>query len=158
MRPAPQGRVPAPSGDAPVRPGRPVATTWSPITGSARLVTRHLEITRLEEASIPLHLIAYDLLSGREARLSEGPTIEAVLATAAIPGSLPPVCLGHRLLADGGVSNNTPISHAIELGAERIYVLPTENPGSLPFAPPTPRRARRRRERTHPAFRCPAAR
>ena len=104
--------------------------------GLRRLVTRHLEITRLEEASIPLHLIAYDLLSGREVRLSEGPTIEAVLATAAIPGLLPPVCLGHRLLADGGVSNNTPISHAIELGAERIYVLPTENPGVRPLPRP----------------------
>jgi NTE family protein len=41
---------------------------------------------RLEEASIPLHLIAHDLLSGQEVRLSEGPAIEAVLATAAIPG------------------------------------------------------------------------
>jgi NTE family protein len=105
--------------------------------GLRRLVTRHLEIKRLEEASIPLYLIAYDLLSGQEVRLSEGPTIESVLATAAIPGLLPPVSLGHRLLTDGGVANNTPISHAIELGAERIYVLPTENPGtrSLPRPP-----------------------
>lgn len=104
--------------------------------GLRRLATRNLEITRLEEASIPLHLIAYDLLSGQEVRLSQGPAIEAVLATAAIPGLLPPVILGHRLLADGGVSNNTPISHAIELGAERIYVLPTENPGVHPLPRP----------------------
>jgi NTE family protein len=105
--------------------------------GLRRLATRHLEITRLEEASIPLHLIAYDLLSGQEVRLSEGPTTEAVLAATAIPGLLPPVRMGHRLLTDGGVSNNTPISHAIELGAERIYVLPTENPGvrALPRPP-----------------------
>jgi NTE family protein len=26
---------------------------------------------------------------------------------------------------DGGVSDNTPISHAIELGADEVYVLPT---------------------------------
>jgi NTE family protein len=104
--------------------------------GLRRLITRHLEITRLEEASIPLHLIAYDLLSGQEVRLSEGPTIEAVLGATAIPGLLPPVCMGHRLLADGGVTNNTPISHAIELGAERIYVLPTENPGVRPLPRP----------------------
>lgn len=95
-----------------------------------RLAARHLEIARLEEASVPLHLIAYDVLSGQEVRLSKGPTTEAVLASTAIPGLLPPVRMGDWLLADGGVSNNTPLSHAIELGAERIYVLPTEIPGA----------------------------
>ena len=29
-----------------------------------------------------------------------------------------------KLLIDGGVCDNTPLSHAIELGAEEIYVLP----------------------------------
>jgi NTE family protein len=32
---------------------------------------------------------------------------------------------GNRRLVDGGVVNNTPISHAVDLGAERVYVLPT---------------------------------
>jgi len=70
-------------------------------------------------------------------RLSGGPAIDAVLAAAAIPGLLPPIRSGSRLLADGGVANNTPISHAIQLGAERIYVLPTGDPGaaSLPRPP-----------------------
>ena len=35
---------------------------------------------------------------------------------------------GDHLLVDGGVVNNTPISHAIELGAERVFVLPTSDP------------------------------
>jgi NTE family protein len=96
--------------------------------GLCRLAARHLQITRLEQASVPLHLIAYDLLSGQEVRLSSGPTINAVLGAAAIPGVFPPVRSGGRLLADGGVANNTPISHAIQLGAERIYVLPTGDP------------------------------
>lgn len=105
--------------------------------GLRRVATRHLEITRLEEASVPLHLIACDLLSGEEVRLSAGPAVEAVVAAAAIPGLLPPVRLGDRLLTDGGVANNTPISHAIQLGAERIYVLPTDTPGArtLPRPP-----------------------
>ena len=89
------------------------------------LIRRHLELENLEQASIPVHLVCFDLLTGEEVRLSEGPAIEAVLAAAAIPGVLPPVRWGERLLVDGGVVNNTPISHAIELGARRIYVLPT---------------------------------
>lgn len=97
--------------------------------GLRRVAARHLQITRLEQAGILLHLIAHDPLSGQEVRLSAGPAVEAVLASAAIPGLLPPVRIGDRLLADGGVCNNTPISHAVQLGAERIYVLPTAAPG-----------------------------
>jgi NTE family protein len=37
------------------------------------------------------------------------------------------VQIGERSLIDGGIVNNTPISHAVELGAERIYVLPTQD-------------------------------
>jgi NTE family protein len=47
---------------------------------------------------------------------------------------------------EGGVANKTPISHAVELGAERTYVLPTghacsldEPPhGALAMPPPCP--------------------
>jgi NTE family protein len=111
-----------------------------PDTGLRRLAGRHLQIERLEHASVPLHLVAFDLLSGREVRLSDGPALDAVLAAAAIPGVLPPVRQGERLLVDGGVVNNTPISHAVELGAERIYVLATDDPVAR-AVPLTPRGA-----------------
>lgn len=105
--------------------------------GLRQLAARHLRIERIEQASTPLHLVAFDLLSGNEVRLSDGPAIDAVLAAAAIPGVLPPVRWRGRLLADGGIANNTPISHAVALGAQRIYVLPTQNPGDrgLPRPP-----------------------
>jgi len=38
-------------------------------------------------------------------------------------------------LIDGGVANNTPISHAIELGATEIYILPTGYACDLHTAP-----------------------
>jgi len=90
-----------------------------------RLVAKHLEIERLEDARVPLHVIATDVLSGEEVRLSRGDALEAVMASAAIPGAFPPVEWGERDLVDGGISNDAPISHALELGAERVYVLPT---------------------------------
>jgi NTE family protein len=102
-----------------------------------RLIARHLQLRTLEEAEISLHLVAFDLLSGEEVRLSDGPALDGVLAAAAIPGVLPPIDRDGQLLVDGGVVNNTPISHAVELGVRRIYVLPTHDPGdrSLPVAP-----------------------
>lgn len=89
------------------------------------LIREHLGFDRLEQASIPLHVIGTDAISGRELRLSEGDAIEAVMASVALPGVFPPVSWQGRELIDGGVANNAPISHAIELGAERVYVLPT---------------------------------
>jgi NTE family protein len=106
-----------------------------PSHGLRQLVETHTEFARLEEAPIPFSVIATDLLSGRELRLSEGDAIDAILASAAIPGIFPPVDWDGRKLIDGGVSNNTPIADAIELGAERIYVLPTGNACDLTTPP-----------------------
>jgi NTE family protein len=100
-----------------------------------RLVARNLLHEHLEDLPIALHVVACDVLTGSEVLLSHGPLVDAVLASAAIPGVLPPVEWDGRLLIDGGVVNNTPISHAVSLGAQQIYVLPTGAPCTL-SAPP----------------------
>ena len=97
-------------------------------SGLRALAEAHLDLKRIEDAPVPLHLTTYDVLSGEDVRLSSGPALDAVLAASAIPGVYPPVALGERLLVDGGVVNNTPLSHAVDLGATRIYVLPTQAP------------------------------
>ena len=93
--------------------------------GLAALLEAQLPVRQLEQTRVPCHIIATDLLEGTEVVLSSGAAIEALLASAAIPGVFPPVRIGHRYLVDGGVANHTPISAAIELGAQRIVVLPT---------------------------------
>jgi NTE family protein len=99
-----------------------------PDHGLRRLVRRHIEFDDLADAPIPLHLVAFDLTEGSELVLSEGPAVDAVVASASIPGVFAPVAIDERRLVDGGVVNDTPISHAVELGAERVYVLPTQDP------------------------------
>jgi NTE family protein len=96
-----------------------------PDSGLRGLLEDHLEFERLQEAPIELHVIATDVLSGAEERLSRGNARDAVMASAAIPGVFPPVVWHDRELVDGGVANNAPISHALEMGATKIYVLPT---------------------------------
>ena len=102
-----------------------------PDSGLRRLIRTQAVAELLEETVVPLHVIATDVLTGEDVRLSRGSLIEAVMASAAIPGVLPPVEFAGRLLIDGGVSNNVPLSHALELGAQRIYVLPTGAPCEL---------------------------
>jgi NTE family protein len=92
-----------------------------------QVIRRYLEFEDLADATIPLHVVTFDLSEGRELLLSAGPALDAIAAAASIPGVFPPVRLGERRLIDGGVVNNTPISHAIALGAERVYVLPTQD-------------------------------
>ena len=90
-----------------------------------QLVRRHLGYERLEDAARRVVVVATDVLTGTEVALSEGPAVDAVMASAALPAVFPPVNIGPRLLMDGGVVNNTPISVARQLGADTIYVLPT---------------------------------
>ena len=80
-------------------------------------------------------MIVTDARTGQEQRLSWGNANDAITASASIPGLLPPVAIGDRTYVDGGVANNTPLSHAVELGAERVIVLPAAYACALPAAP-----------------------
>jgi NTE family protein len=93
--------------------------------GLRSLLRRNLSIERLEDATVPVTVVATEVTTGIEVALSSGDAVDAVTASAAIPGVFPPVRVGQRVLMDGGVANNTPISHAISLGADTIWVLPT---------------------------------
>ena len=106
-----------------------------PASGLRHIIEQHVQHDRLEEMAIPLHVVAADVVSGEELRISAGPALDAILASSAIPGVLAPVQREDRWLMDGGVANNTPISHAIELGAQRIYVLPTGHACALEEPP-----------------------
>lgn len=107
-----------------------------PARGLCEIIERHVELDDLADAATPVHLVAYDLAAGSETVLSKGPARDAILASCAIPGIFPPIEVGDKLLVDGGVVNNTPISHAVELGAERVYVLSTKPASPVPATPP----------------------
>src|ERR1700716_3567682 len=92
--------------------------------GVRSLLERHLPYRVFEETAIPLHIVCADLVTGEEVVLSRGPVIEAVLASAAIPGVFPPVSIEGRRLIDGVVAAGTPIAAAKRLGAARVIVLP----------------------------------
>jgi NTE family protein len=99
------------------------------------LLRRHLNYQRLEEAPIPVRVVTTEITTGNEIILDRGDAVDAVAASAAIPAVFPAVTFDGRQLVDGGVSNNAPISHAVEAGATTIYVLPTGYACTLPRTP-----------------------
>ena len=92
--------------------------------GLRKLLARNFGQTRVENTPVQLNVVATDMINGEEVVLSEGDIVDAVLASAAIPGVYPPVRVNGRVLIDGGVANNTPISTAVRLGATQIVVMP----------------------------------
>jgi len=92
--------------------------------GLRRPMETNIPFPRLEDAAIPLHIMATNQ-QGQAIRLSSGSVIEAIMASTAIPGVFPPVPIGGQDLMDGAIAANTPVSLAAELGAARIVILPT---------------------------------
>lgn len=104
-------------------------------SGLRRLLAAHLRFENLQDAPVPFHVIATDVLTGEAARLSAGPAAEAILASSAIPGVLPPILFDGRTYIDAGAVDNSPISHAVDLAVDTVWVLATGYSCSLPRAP-----------------------
>lgn len=96
----------------------------APSTGIRRVLEQHLPIDRIEDASIPLHVVASDTATREKVVLSSGNAIDALVASTAIPGIYPPVEIDGRLLIDGGLAEDPPLGTAVERGATTVYLLP----------------------------------
>lgn len=90
-----------------------------------QLVDDNLGYRNLEDAILPVHIVATDILTGGTVVISEGPAARAIIASAAVPAAFEPVHFNGLYLADGAVSSNTPVSVAVARGARRLIVLPT---------------------------------
>jgi NTE family protein len=64
----------------------------------------------IRDSQIPLFMNAVNLSTGREEILDQGNLLDAILSTTAVPGFISPFESKDRILADGGVVNNLPVS------------------------------------------------
>jgi NTE family protein len=106
-------------------------------SGLRKIIDDGIAYDRLEEATVPVEVVATSLTDGLERWFTYGPVAEAVLASTAIPAIFPPIEIDGDRFVDGGVVNNVPIRRAIEAGATRVVVLLC---GPSNYEPVTPRR------------------
>lgn len=102
--------------------------------GLRRLIAGAGLPSRIEQLSVPFTAVAMDLVTGDPVLLDHGDLESALLASAAIPGMLPPVERAGRTLVDGGVIAYVPVLAARAAGAASVVVVAT-GPESSPLSP-----------------------
>jgi predicted acylesterase/phospholipase RssA len=94
-------------------------------TAIRRILDSFVAFRRLEDAPIPLTVVATELDTGEAVVLNSGDATTALLASSAVPWLLPAVEIDGRLLVDGAAAADVPVRQALSLGALDLYVLPT---------------------------------
>ncbi len=87
------------------------------------MIERLLPVERFEDLKVPFQCVAASVERAAEHWFDEGPITPAILASAAVPGLLPPVEIDGEHFLDGGLVNSIPIDRAVLLGANELYIL-----------------------------------
>ena len=77
---------------------------------------------------IPFRAVATDLVTGEEVVMRSGSLAQAVRASMSIPGVFAPVVRRDRMLVDGGMANNLPISVVRDMGADIVIAVDISSP------------------------------
>ncbi len=98
-------------------------TSWISAEQFEHNINALLDDVAIEQTRIPFAAAAADILKGEEVVLTVGSLRQAVSASSAVPGLLPPVAVDSRLLIDGGWINKIPVLPALRLGADLVIAV-----------------------------------
>lgn len=85
-----------------------------------KVLEEHIGDVNLEDADIPVAMVAASITTGEKIVLTEGKVYKAVMASTCIPGVFVPVEINDRLLVDGGIVESVPVLPVKEMGANYI--------------------------------------
>ena len=88
-----------------------------------RLVGDAVTAPNIEDLAVKFQCVAASIERAGAHWFDSGPVADAVLASCAVPGLLPPVRIADEHFVDGGLVASVPVGRAVELGASRIFVL-----------------------------------
>jgi NTE family protein len=103
-----------------------------------RLVAEALPVAQIEDLAVPFECVAASIERANVHYFTTGSIVDAVLASSAVPGLLPPVEIDGEHFLDGGLVASIPLDRAIDRGATEIYVLQVgriEQPLEAPTRP-----------------------
>jgi len=112
--------------DRPLRTVRRAVSTGTHLYSAAYLQQRLVEEfgdIRFEDLQVRLQVCAASIERAAEHWFDRGRLVDAIMASAAVPGLLPPAEVDGEHFLDGGIVNSIPLGRAVALGADRVFVL-----------------------------------
>ncbi len=88
-----------------------------------RLTLPVVEVKDFDRLPIPYRAVATDIETGKAVVLAAGNLSMSIRASMAVPAAFDPVEIDGRLLVDGGIANNVPVSVVRDMGAEVLIVV-----------------------------------
>ena len=117
-------------GDRPLRTVRRAVASGTHIYSSRPLAQRlgeELGDLTFADLAVRFEVCAASIERAAEHWFTEGRVVDAIVASAAVPGLLPPAEVetehGVEHFLDGGIVNSIPLGRAVERGATRVFVL-----------------------------------
>jgi NTE family protein len=103
-----------------------LARSWThahPVEPLRDLLLAQLDGMLVDDLALPFQCVAASIERATEHWFTEGPVVEALLASSAVPGLLPPAQVGDEHFLDGGLVHSIPLGRAVALGASTIFVM-----------------------------------
>jgi NTE family protein len=113
-------------GDGPVRQVSRAVRTGTHLHSAEPLRQRlrqELGDLTFEQLPVPFQCCAASIERAAEHWFTRGRVVDAVVASAAVPGLLEPAVVDGEHYLDGGIVNSIPVGRAVTCGAARIFVL-----------------------------------
>jgi len=89
----------------------------------SRLTVPVSGVGNYDQLPIPYRAVAADIETGQEVVMSSGDLARSIRASMAVPGAFDPVEIDGKILVDGGIANNVPVSVAHAMGADIVIVV-----------------------------------
>jgi len=90
---------------------------------AGKLIESIIGPKNIEDAAIPLAIVASDISTGEKVIFRKGKVAEAIMASTCIPGVFSPVVLDGRMLVDGLLTENIPVSPLKPMGADFVIAV-----------------------------------
>ena len=87
------------------------------------------DVRDFDDLRIPFRAVATDIVSGRAVVMDSGDLPTAIRASMAVPAVFAPVEMDDKLLVDGGIAMNLPISVVRKMGADIVIAVDISTPG-----------------------------